>query len=123
MKRVSVILLDYIKNAFWAAAIGTLVAIAAAIAQGESILRPSDAGAYALIGLACGTCSKAAIEGAFFLFGASRLLAYVLNASVIAIVILVLVRVFFDGWAGLDPWVVLLVFALPEAASVLLVRG
>jgi hypothetical protein len=123
MKRVAAIILDYAKNALRAAVIGVLLAIAVALALGESVLRLSDAGAYALIGLACGTCSKAAIEGAFSLFGARRLLAYVLNAAVIALVILVFVRVFYAGWAGLDPWIVLLIFALPEAASVLLVRA
>jgi hypothetical protein len=123
MKRISAILLDYAKNALRAAVIGALVAIAVALALGENVLRLGNAGAYALIGLACGTCSKAAIEGAFSLFGARRLLAYVLNAAVIAILILVLVHVFFDGFGGMDPWVVALIFALPEAASVLLVRA
>lgn len=123
MKLAAAILMDYLKNALQAAAIGGLLAVVVALAQGESVLRLGVAGVYALIGSACGTCSKAAIEGAFSLFGARRLLAYLLNAVVVAIVILVLGNVFFPGLGGLNPWAIVLIFALPEAVSVGLVRA
>jgi hypothetical protein len=54
------------------ALLSELLAVAVALAQGESVLRLGVAGAYALIGSACGTSSKAAIEGAFSFFGARR---------------------------------------------------
>ena len=123
MKRAAGILFDYLKNALRSAAIGALLAILVALALGKSVLSLRDAGAYALIGLTCGTCSKAAIEGAFSLFGERRFLAYILNAVVIALGILILVRVFYSGFEGLDYRVVALIFGLPEAASVWFVRA
>jgi hypothetical protein len=123
MKRALVLILDYFSNALKSAAIGALMAVLVVLARGDSVLSLSVAAIYALIGAACGTCSKAAIEGAFALFGKKRFLAYLLNALVIATVILVLVYAFLGGFSSMEAWAVILVFALPEAASVFLVRA
>ena len=117
------IAVDYISNALKSAAIGALVSAAIALALGEGALRLDFAGACVLIGVACGTCSKAVIEGAFSLFGARRSLAYLLNAAIIAAIVVVAPYLFFGGFEGLEPWVVVLIFALPELASVFIVRA
>jgi hypothetical protein len=123
MKHAVMIAGDYFLNALKSAAIGALVAVVLSLAEGEAAVGLATAGAYALVGMTCGTSSKAAIEGAFSLFGTRRFLAYILNAIIIAAVICVFVDVFYQGFGGMRPWVVVLVFVLPEAASVLLVRA
>ena len=121
MKRILSILADYLKNALASAAIGVALSIIITIAQGETSVSLELIGACALIGLVCGTCSKAAIECAVSLFSTRRPLAYLLNALIIAVVIVVLVQVLFHGFGGLDTWVIALIFAIPELTSVLLV--
>jgi hypothetical protein len=123
MKRAAALFVDYLANALKSAAIGALMAVVVALLRGEGALRLDDAGLYALIGMTCGTCSKAAIEGALSLFGARRFLAYLLNGAVIAAVILAFVYLFLGGFGGMEGWAIVLVFALPEAASVVLVRA
>jgi hypothetical protein len=123
MKRSLWLLADYFRNAYKSSMIGVLVAVAVALARGRNSLLLVDIGAYALIGAACGTCSKAAIEAAFSLLGRRPILAYVLNAVVIAAVITLLVYALFGDFAGLEPWLVALIFILPEVVSVLLVRA
>lgn len=123
MKRAFGIFIDYLVNALKSAGIGALLAAAVALARGEGILLLGDAGIYSLIGAACGTCSKAVIEGTLSLFGTRRLLAYIINATIIAAVILASVFIFLKGFEGMKAWAIVLVFALPEAGSVLLVRA
>ena len=123
MKRALAIVGDYLLNALVSAAIGALLSLAVALIQGDGAIALSTAAGYSLIGLVCGSSSKAAIEGAFALFGRRRLLAYLLNAAVIAVVIYVFAGLVFDGFGPLEGWKVVLVFAVPEAASILLVRN
>ena len=123
MKRALGILADYALNALRSAAIGVLVSFALTLAQGESALPLSLALSCALIGAACGTCSKAVIEGSVALVGTRKFLAYLLNAATTAAVVLGLTFVFFDGLVGLSPWAIALIFGLPEIASVFLVRA
>jgi hypothetical protein len=55
-------------------------------------------------------------------FREKRYLAYLLNALVVAVVIIASVQVFLEGFEGMETWAIVLVFALPEAASIFLVR-
>jgi hypothetical protein len=123
MKRLAIVILDYFVNALRSAAIGALVAVALALAQGQESVLLGVAGTYALVGVACGTSSKAIIEGAFSLFGARKSLAYILNAAIIMLIILLFVLIAKEGFGGMSIPVIVLVFALPEVASALIVRS
>jgi hypothetical protein len=123
MKRQFGIVSDYILNALKSAVIGALVSIVITLSEGESALWLGFVGECAFIGVVCGTCSKAVIEGVFALFGAPRFLAYVLNALIIGVIVLILPCLIFGGFDGIKPWVIVLVFALPEAGSIFIVRA
>jgi hypothetical protein len=123
MKRVIGILAGFLVNALFSAVIGLLVAVAIALAQEESVLPLVFAGKCAAIGLLCGTASKTAIEGTYHLIGGRRLPAYLVNAVVVAVVIVAGVHLLFGDFSGIGPWAMALIFALPEAASLLLVRA
>ena len=123
MKRGSAVFADYLSNAAKSAAIGALVAAAVALIQGESSLSLGVAGIYGLVGVACGTCSKAVIEGALSLFGSRRRLAYLLNALITAGIILAFVFLFRGGFSGMRIEAIILVLVIPEVGSALLVRS
>jgi hypothetical protein len=114
---------DYLVNALWSAIIGAALAVALALVQGKNSVGLAPLGAYALVGITGGTCSKAAIEGAYALFGARKAFAYALNAVIVLAVILVFSYVIMGGLSGLPTLAVILIFALPEIASVLLVHA
>jgi hypothetical protein len=122
MRKLLNVLWDYAINALMSAGIGALVAAALALALRESALNLAFAGRCVLIGLACGTISKSCIEGAFVLFGKRPPLGYAMNAVIVALVVLAMTKLLFGGLGGLSPWLVALIFALPEAASFLIVR-
>jgi hypothetical protein len=121
MKHALAIVADYLVNALWSGLIGALLAVALALAQGQNTLSLSAAGSYALVGITCGTCSRAAIEGSFALFGASKALAYILNAAIIAAIILAFSLFVMGGFDGLRPVEFALIFGLPELGSALVV--
>lgn len=123
MKRIIAISLDYLLNAAKSGTLGIVIALMVCLVRGSRVLVLSDAAFYALIGVVCGTCSKASIEGAFLLFGKRSALAYLLNALIIALVIPALVCGFRQGFDGMPLGIVILIFALAEGGSVLLVRG
>jgi hypothetical protein len=122
MKRLVTIFLDYLINALWSGGIGVLVALALTIILGSNEYGLSRAGLYAVVGAVCGTCSKATIEGSFALFGARRLRAYLLNALVIALVILAFNFTHYGKLSGLPPVAIASIFALPETVSAILVH-
>jgi hypothetical protein len=122
MKRAATILLDYLVNALLSGCIGLLVAAALTIVLGSTEYGLAKAGLYALVGVVCGSCSKATIEGSFYLFGAHRLRAYLLNAAIIALIILAFCFVRYGGLGGLPLIAVVSIFALPEMVSAILVR-
>jgi hypothetical protein len=123
MKSILGIAWDYAFNALKSAVIGALVSAGIALAQGEGMLSLGFAASCALVGIVCGTSSKLIIEGAFMLFGPRRWIAYMLNAAVIAGIVIGYVLVFFGSFAGISPRAIVLAFFLPEAASVVLVRS
>jgi hypothetical protein len=123
MKRGLAVFADYLSNAAKSAALGALVAAAVAFIQGESVVNLGVAGTYALLGVACGTCSKALIEGALALLGAGRRLAYALNALIIAGIVIAFIFLFRDGFRGMRIETIILVIAMPEVGSALLVRS
>jgi len=123
MKRILGIAWDYAVNALKSAVIGALVSVGIALAQGEGTLSLGFAASCALVGIVCGISSKVIIEGAFALLGPRRWIAYMLNAAVIAGIVIAYVLAFFGSFAGMSPWAVVLAFLLPEAASVALVRA
>jgi hypothetical protein len=122
MKRIAAILLDYLVNAFWSGCVGLLVAAALSLVPGTSEYGLSKAGLYFLVGVVCGSCSKATIEGSFILFGAHRLRAYLLNALIIALIILAFNFTHYGSMRGLPLLAILSIFAIPEAVSAILVR-
>jgi hypothetical protein len=114
---------DYLVNALRSAVIGDILAIAIVLAQGGDSVTLESLVSYAVVGITGGTFSKAAIEGAYALFGKRKALAYLLNALIVAIVILGFSYLIMGGMDGLPPLVIFLIFAIPEIASVILVHA
>jgi hypothetical protein len=114
---------DYLVNACWSAAIGDILAISLALVQGRDSVTLEALAGYALVGITGGTCSKAAIESAYALFGERKALAYLLNALIVMAVILGFSYLIMGGLGGLPPLAIILIFAIPEIVSVLLVHA
>ena len=123
MKKLLGIACDYVLNSLGSAAIGGLVSLGIALAQGSWPPSAGLAASCALVGVACGTASKLTIEGAFALFGARRWIAYLLNAVVIAGIVVGYVHLFIGRLADMNAWSMLVAFAVPEGASLLIVRA
>lgn len=123
MKNLFGIAWDYVLNALVSAAIGGLVSVGISLAQSEGLPSPVFGASCALVGVACGTASKLIIEGAFALFGPRRWIAYLLNASVIAGIVVAYVLVFFGTFQDMRVRAILIAFAVPEAASFFIVRA
>lgn len=123
MKKLLGIVWDYVLNALVSATIGGLVAMGISLAQGAGLPSPGFGASCALVGVTCGTASKLMIEGVFALFGPRRWIAYLLNATVIAGIVVAYVLVFFGTFEDMRLWSTLIAFAVPEAASFFIVRA